>query len=272
MVLLPGVLFFLGVYWPEHFTREAESRTPLGQLAGVLLVSLTIHGLLYAFLGSFCRGWLPCISVEQLLYVVHGESARAVHTSQMLHQFRWWIFSYVMVTSLMGAGVGAGYGWLVSTRKMRGFARHRWIYDLSVDGLTYAYVLTNVREGKHVLMYKGFLRAFGLQQDGRFSYIVLTDVTRLYLSLEEEGSITSGMHVQKVIGSSTPGDKVSVPTDPTPKKRAKSLFVIEGEDISNAVFDIFETPAAPLKPAELRKLIEELTAEILEAAVKSQTA
>jgi len=269
VVLLPGVLFFLGVYWPEHFTREAESRTPLGQLAGVLFVSLTIHGLLYSVLGTFCQAWLPCISIEQLLYVVHGESAQARQTSAMLLRFRWWIAGYVMATSLMGAGVGALYGWLVSTRKMRGFARHRWIYDLSVDGLTYAYVLTHVREGKHVLMYKGFLRAFGLQQDGRFSYIVLTDVTRLYLSLEVAGSITSGMHVQKVIGSSTPGGTVSVPTDPTPKKRAKSLFVIEGEDISNAVFDIFETPAAPVKPEELHKLLDEIKAEILKSAVKS---
>jgi len=158
-------------------------------------------------------------------------------------------------------------GWCLREESVK-FARHRWIYDLSIDGLTYAYVLTNVREGKHVLMYKGFLRAFGLQQDGRFSYIVLTDVTRLYLSLEAAGAVTSGMHVQKVIGSSAPGGKVSVPTDPSPKKRAKSLFVIEGEDISNAVFDIFETSAVPLAPAELEKLVKELTEELLQAPTK----
>jgi len=177
ILLLPGVLFFLGVYWPEQFTRDAESRSPLGQLAGALLVAFLVHGLLYALLSGVCGGWLPCISVDGLLATLGADSARSHGIDGMVRQFRWWIFAYVAFTCGAGVAFGALYGWLVSSRRIRGFSRHRWVYDLSVDGLTYAYVLTNVRQEELVLLYRGFLRAFGLQQDGRFSYIVLTDVT-----------------------------------------------------------------------------------------------
>lgn len=50
VVLLPGVLFFVGIYWPEQFTRESEPRSPLGQLAGALLVAFVVHGLAYTTL------------------------------------------------------------------------------------------------------------------------------------------------------------------------------------------------------------------------------
>jgi hypothetical protein len=270
VLLLPGILFFLGVYWPEQFTREAESRSPLGQLAGALLIAFVLHGLSYALLGGVCGSWLPCIDIEALLQTISADPAHAQRVSRMLHRFRWWIFAYVTLTCLGGIGLGALYGWLVSKRKIRGFARHHWIYDLTIDGLTYAYVLTNVRQEKHVLMYKGFLRAFGLQQDGRFSYIVLTDVTRFYLSLEDSESVTSRMHLQKVIGASSPEGNISIPTETVPKKRVKSLFVIEGEDIANAVFDTLETPAKRLPEDELKKLIDELRDEILKTGHEQQ--
>lgn len=180
----------------------------------------------------------------------------------MVRQFRWWIFAYVAFTCGAGVGLGALYGWLVSSRRIRGFSRHRWVYDLSVDGLTYAYVLTNVRQQELVLLYRGFLRAFGLQQDGRFSYIVLTDVTRSYLKLAPTGSGTVGIASPRVMGSSTPGGGVAIPSDAAPRKRLKSLFVIEGEDIANAVFDILETPAEPVSKDALRKLVEEEASKI----------
>jgi len=65
------------------------------------------------------------------------------------------------------------------------------------------------------------------------------------------------MAVPRVMGSSTPGGTVAVPTDASPRKRLKSLFVIEGEDVANAVFDILETPAKPVSKDALRKLVEE---------------
>ena len=154
------------------------------------------------------------------------------------------------------------YGWLVSSSRIRGFSRHHWIYDLTVDGLTYAYVLTHVRQEERVLLYRGFLRAFGLLQDGRFSYIVLSDVTRSYLRLSTSGSETEGMGLTKVIGSSAVGGAVVTPVDVSPRKRLKSLFVIEGQDIANAVFDILETPARPVTKEALRALVQEEATKI----------
>lgn len=257
VLLLPGVLFFLGAYWPEQFTREAEARSPLGQLAGALLIAFLIHGFLYSVLGGLCGPRVPCISIEHLLATLSGDPSTSRSVGPMMHEFRWWIFVYVVMTSAAGIGLGALYGWLVSTRRIRGFSRHHWIYDLSVDGLTYAYVLTHVRHEERVLLYRGFLRAFGLQHDGRFSYIVLSDVTRAYLNLVKTGSETAGLGVRKVIGSSSPEGAVLLPTDPAPRKRLKSLFVIEGEDIANAVFDILETPAQPVSKEVLRTVVIE---------------
>ena len=61
--------------------------------------------------------------------------------------------------------------------QINALARHTWIYDLKVGekrSVTVAYVMTNITHEGRVLMYRGFLKAFGLQQDGRFSYLVLT--------------------------------------------------------------------------------------------------
>lgn len=260
VVLLPGVLFFVGIYWPEQFTRETEPRSPLGQLAGALLIAFFVHGAAYAVLSSFCGGFFPCISISSLLQTINVDpkdrnEIRAV--GEMMRQFRWWILSYVLGTAGLGIILGALYGYVVAKGKFRGFSRHSWIYSLSVDGLTYAYVLTNVSFEDRVLMYKGFLRAFGLQQDGRFSYIVLTDVTRMYMKLAPAGSETSGMELQKIIGASSPG-QVILPAEPSkPKKRLQSLFVIEGEDVSNAVFDVLETEAQAVGAEELRKLLKQ---------------
>lgn len=279
VVLLPGVLFFVGIYLPEQFTRESEPRSPLGQLAGALLIAFAVHGFAYSVLTSLCESRFPCISIQLLLDTINIAPSAGNATADIdkaIHDYRWWIFSYVMATAVAGILLGALYGWLIATRRIRGSSRHNWIYSLSVDGLTYAYVLTNVSFEDRILMYRGFLRAFGLQQDGKFSYIVLTDVARMYMRLAETGSETSGIDIQKVIGASTPG-QVILPAEPTkPKKRVQSFFVIEGEDISNAVFDVLATDAEALDTQALRDLVRqeakaiglELTEEEIEELIR----
>ncbi len=123
-----------------------------------------------------------------------------------------------------------------ASRRLKRFTRHEWVYELSPDGWTYAYIMTHVREGNRVLMYQGFLRAFGLQQDSRFSYLVLRHVKRYYMVLGAGGPSTSHPATHRVVGSSTP-ETLSDPVDSTPMKRLQSLLMIEGEDIANVVFD-----------------------------------
>ena len=96
IVLLPGVLFFVGTYWPEQFTREAEPRSPLGQLAGALLIAFVVHGLAYSILTGFCVSRFPCISIESLLDVINVDPrlpGAALGVAQTLEGFRWWILS-----------------------------------------------------------------------------------------------------------------------------------------------------------------------------------
>jgi hypothetical protein len=265
ILLLPGVLFFVGIYLPEKFTRQTDARSPLGQLAGVLLIAFLIHGVAYGVLARDCHRWLPCIRIDLLLDVLTADgrqasSGRAINT--MLVQFRWWILLYVLGTSGAGVLLGFCYGAMASNGKMRGLSRHPWVHDLSVDGLTYAYVMTHIRHEERYLSYKGFLKAFGLQQDGRFSYVVLSDVTRMYLRLTVEASETSGRDGQRMIGNSSPGHVV-LPHDPDrPRSRRHSLFVIEGEDVANVVFDVLETPVSAASATRLREVVLEQAAQI----------
>lgn len=125
VVLLPGVLFFVGIYWPEQFTRESEPRSPLGQLAGALLIAFSVHGLAYALLTSVCGKWLPCISIQSFLDVVSVDPkvpGMSAAVSGMARRYRWWILLYLLSTSAIGIILGAVYGSLIVTRKLPFFA------------------------------------------------------------------------------------------------------------------------------------------------------
>ena len=158
----------------------------------------------------------------------------------------------------------AGYtGFLVSRGRLRRLSRHPWVHDLHVHGLTVAYVMTHLKHEERYLMYRGFLRAFGLQKDGRFSYIILSDVTRAYLRLEEKASITSGLHEHRTIGQSVPGNRVPLPNAPGKRQaRQKSMFVIEGEDTANVVFDILAAPTEALPEPKFDELMKQIRAEL----------
>lgn len=151
--------------------------------------------------------------------------------------FRWWIFAYVVATAVLGVLAGFGVGKLVVTGMLRRLAQHTWIYDLSVgDNFTIGYVLTHVRQDDKILMYRGFLKSFALHRDGKFSYIVLTDAHRGFMHLGGDVPTPSVRDAWRPIGGS--GLHISGQSlDNIYKKRERSYFVIEGEDVANAVFD-----------------------------------
>ena len=265
VLLLTGFIFFLGIYWPEKFTREAEQRSPLGHLAAVLIVSFLIHGTGYALSVSLCTRveWVPCISPGSLLVALGSSRDDAVRLDGMLRTYRWWILGYQTIASFCGFVAGATYSSLAASGALRRLVRHRWIYDLSTDGYTYAYVLTHIRQDHRILMYKGFLETFGLQQDGRFSYIILRDVVRMYMELGESGPTTSDATSQRPIGQAA-GGKIDDPAGKRPMRRVHSHLVIEGEDIANAVFDSLEIDAKPLPPADFEALVQTIQREMNE--------
>lgn len=266
VLLLPGFLFFLGIYWPEKFTREAEQRSPLGHLAAVLVISFLIHGGMFGLNSTACQrlSWMPCVSIQWLLHSLTPTTEILPALDRMFREYVWWILGYHAATSAAGLATGAVYGQLAASGKLRRLVRHRWIYDLSTDGYTYTYVLTNIQHENRILMYKGFLVTFGLQQDGRFSYIILRDVVRLYLTLDEAESTTSTHGSQRRIGEAT-GGKIADPTSSRPMKRLKSYFVIEGEDIANAVFDSLEIDPASMRPKNFADVVARVRKEMDEA-------
>ncbi len=264
LMLLPGVLFFVGLYLPEQFTRETTERSALGQLAAVLLVSFLVHGAFFSVSRVACGTILPCIDVEGVLRILtldRLDGAAAHQTALTISRYWPWIFVYILAAAAVGVLAGWLVGRLIVARRLRGLTQHTWVYDLSVgDNFTVGYVMTNVRQDDRILMYQGFLKAFGLQKDGRFAYIVLTDAARGYMKLGEGAPTTSDPQHWHRIGE-TPASTGPVIRSRLGAQRERSYFVIEGEDIANVVFDrlVFDYN---VRVRELTRIINEAMAAV----------
>lgn len=231
VLLLPGFLFFVGIYVPEDFTRDVAPRSGVGQLAGTVLVAFVIHGLAFVLIQSFCGRFFPCIELPHVFAAVElpTDAHGRLMLAENLTAHRWWIYLYFSTT----AAGGFLAGWFVGRRALTGgfwsfIVQHRWVHDLDLEGsdghaITYAYVLTNLREGSRYLLYRGVLKQFALTREGTFAYLVLRKPRRSYMLLSpRQSSVTQEFHQ---IGSSAPAASQGDP-----------LLVIEGEDVANVVF------------------------------------
>jgi hypothetical protein len=163
VLLLPGVLFFVGIYIPEKFTRETTERSALGQLAGTVLIAFLVHGFLFSVLSHGCGRVYPCIDLDLVLRLVAFDSSSGESSAiaANITQFRWWIFLYVLLSSALGMLAGALTGGGIVKGWLRFLAQHTWIYDLTVEDyetLTLAYVMTKVGPNSRVLLYRGHHR------------------------------------------------------------------------------------------------------------------
>lgn len=238
VLLLPGFLFFIGLYAPERISRDVVSGSALGQLAGVVLVSFLAHAATLLVNLPFCQQLpIPCVNLEYVfvalqLVDVEQHSLAELHT--VLTDNLVWITLYVGLTGGAGYGVGWGIGRLILRGWLRSFARHGWIYDLIAanrqGGVIHAYVLTNIRHEGRVLMYRGFLKEFYTAPDGRITYLVLKDCLRYYLKLEDVAPLTSEEADWQVLGASYGYDTAGV-------GKHWSYLMIEGDDIANVVFE-----------------------------------
>lgn len=223
--LLPGLLFFVGLTFPEQFTRENARKSPLGQMAGAVFISFFLHGAAFYLLQHVAAqtGWTGAtIRLDYVLAAFQLEGAEAdistVDLARNLSEHSLQILLYFGV--LCGAGwlVGVGTGNLVVQGKLSFLARHGWVYKMR-SGVSLAYVLTHKeRLGRH-LLYHGVLRDFGLKDDGTFSYVILEKVTRGYLRMDRTGAVTE---IDGVSPMNQPGG-------------GASFLAIEGEDVANLV-------------------------------------
>lgn len=239
VLLLPGFLFFVGLYLPERISRDVIPGGTLTQLGGIVLISFFVHALLYAVLMSVCSTlpWLPCISFDTALSTFSPdlkEAATPATLARNMGENRWWILAYFLGTSSFGLVIGLVTGKLIVKGPFRFLAKHSWIYDL-VDSddssFTLAYVLTNVRTDNRILMYRGYLQEYCFTPEGKISYLVLMACSRYYLKLENKKPATSAPKDWLVIGQSSDGQMADA------SEKQWSFMVIEGEDIANVVFD-----------------------------------
>jgi hypothetical protein len=141
VLLLPGFLFFVGLYLPENFTRETAPRSALGQLAAIVLVSFLVHGLAYSlsrtFVGPSINEFPPEINLGHILQLLQVEGLNDTEFAEVIasiERFHWWIFGYVLVTSGTGLLLGYETGSLIVAGPFRKLAEHGWVYDLKVEG------------------------------------------------------------------------------------------------------------------------------------------
>lgn len=239
VLLLPGFLFFVGLYLPERISRDIVPGGTLTQLGGVVLVAFFIHALLFAVHTSACSAWswLPCIRFDYALSTFSPdlkEAASPAILARNITENRWWILAYFVGTSGLGLYVGLKTGQLIITGPFRFLAKHSWIYDLidaDDSSLTLAYVLTTIRTDNRVLMYRGFLQEYCFTPEGKISYLVLVGCSRYYLKLESKKPVTAAPKDWLVVGQSSDGLMADV------SEKQWSYMVIEGEDVANVVFD-----------------------------------
>lgn len=99
VLLLPGFLFFVGLYLPERISRDIVPGGTLTQLGGVVLVAFFIHALVFAFHTSACGlwSWLPCIRFDYALSTFGLDLKDATPLIQLTDNItanRWWMLGY----------------------------------------------------------------------------------------------------------------------------------------------------------------------------------
>jgi hypothetical protein len=93
--------------------------------------------------------------------------------------------------------------------------------------VTLAYVLTRTSFEDRVLLYRGFLKAFGIKSDGTFTYLVLVQPHRMYMQLSEGVATTTSHDAVHQISANHLSARDGI---------APSFF-IDGSQIANVFFD-----------------------------------
>lgn len=298
IILLPGFLFFVGLYLPENFTRETAPKSPLGQLAGIVLIAFFVHGTLYSAIRTWAPHWVPGVNLGYLLQVLQVEPLNDAEFEEVVANvaaMRWWILGYVLSSSFLGLWIGREFGCLVVAGPLRGLAEHSWVFDLKVeegpDGVrgviariwatiapkvarararldkrlyrgevtrtvTVAYVLTDLAHAERTVMYRGFLKAFGVSKDGKPLYLVLSRTRRSYLHLQQSKPVTSPAAEWQLIGAAA-----ETHVD-LPGPRLSSYLMVSGDHISNVVFDRHAFVQSPKGLEALEAAVANVVAEV----------
>ena len=249
-LLSPGLAASIGFYAPLKFSRDIAPQGVLPQLALAVGISFPVHWFLIAMLHwlNSSVGWSLQIDFAAVLDMVQpGQAGADDGLAAKLQDNYHRIGAYYVLSVVLGYLVGLALGSLLSRGWFRGVVAHGWALRLGYaekgKATIFAHVLTNVRHGKLVLMYRGALRGFYIGPDGRISYVALLNAKRYFMRLEGNAPTVTDPKLQLRLVDDLPEAAVEQPVaTPAPADglteggEIRPLLIIEGEDIANVAF------------------------------------
>jgi hypothetical protein len=186
VLLLPGVFFFIGVATYERLSREIIRSGVVSELAAATVIAATLHTVAIVALSMF--GFRLSEFIKPL--AEYDQITSAQLWSRIADRLL-----EVTLYLLVMAGVGLGLGRLVALGVLKGrlrfLAMHKWVYDIVAagrrGGIVTAWVMTTVIEDNRALMYKGVVHEIFLTNDGKISYVVLTNCSKFYMTFGADG-------------------------------------------------------------------------------------
>lgn len=264
LALAPGFAFHAGLFSHHGVSRETRPRSFATELLFLILGAAAIHALLlvlYAALAGLKCGFfdvkVSSAARDALGCLCDTSSAKRL-TENCVDHAGLLLFHFVASLGL-GFVLGRWGGAPLIRGPFRGLIRHAWVYSLAaVDGkkthYSWAYVLTKTTHEGRSLCYRGALTHFGLDDDGKFTYVVLSAPARFYLKLESEGIHTTPA---VEIGQSRHSQLEGVAPDRQPASKDRWIH-IGGEAIENVVFTRAPGIITPRKAKELGALLKKL--------------
>ncbi|MGU3494071.1 hypothetical protein ACLBXM_08515 [Xanthobacteraceae bacterium A53D] len=220
-LLLPGATFLLGLSTKDRFSREILKSGALGELALALLIAAATHVIVYGAVSLLLEAEQIGATLRNLLRAIEDPYGHA-------HEIERAVFIFTLYT--LGAALVLWLaGWRLAAAIKRGtlprLALHPWTNELipSNDSVITAYVMTKTTTNDQILMYKGILNDFYLNENGNFSYIVLRNCARYAMSVRSDSMEIS--------------PRLALLKEEDPLSRKWNYLTIEGANIANVLFD-----------------------------------
>lgn len=230
--VLPGIAFSFGFYLPSRYGRDTVSRNAVGDFALTLFVTIVLH-VAAIWVIDLIEPWLTGLTIVERLVALplSAEAFSRGWTTAALGHVKYFLV-YTIFLTLIGFLVGYFVGRLVVRGPLRRLARHRWIYDLVEArrpnrGVVVAYVLSHVKEGNRIVMYRGHLEEFYFSPDGSVAYLILKNCYRYYMLLDE--GLPRTTHNQEIWPL--------LPDKHNAELMDAYYMMIEGKEIANVVFE-----------------------------------
>lgn len=253
-LLVPGVAFFIGSRTLERMPDHLGAGTPV-VLSLIVGAAILMHAVLFAASNSVCGTTIPCMQLDYIFALLQLEGAKAITLEALasnLKQFAWWVIGYAVATSFLAYFLGKLCGpYLLKIRGLQG-SQHEWYNNLINEEnaiSVVAYVLTNISHEGKTLLYGGFLDEIHATKDGTLSYVLLSGVSCFYLDLTGTRPKTSPHgHWITITGDNDiepSGEDIAI-NETTEGNQdlagagIRRYMLIEGEDIANTVFEIYE--------------------------------